>query len=157
MDTNLIIAQILKTNTNIQAIAAQLQSRVTQVIEMNRQITDINDKINLLYCHLNTLKTLQATQKSKTQFKFESNSMTNDVELNAESDLHHNQDDKEILSNYERQYGRLHYNSDFQADRWRQRKSNQHQAPLLSHRTKVDNYCIVMFNIFLKYNLNLII
>ena len=39
MDTNLILAQILKTNENIQAIKAQLQSRVTQVIELNRQIT----------------------------------------------------------------------------------------------------------------------
>ena len=37
---------------------AQLQSRVTQVIKMNRQITEINDKINLLYCHLKALKTL---------------------------------------------------------------------------------------------------
>ena len=83
--------------------------------------------------------------------------MTNDVELNAESDLHHNQDDKELLSNCERQYGRLHYNSYFQAERRGQRKSNQHQAPLLSNRTKVDNNCTVMFNIFLKYTLNSII
>ena len=75
--------------------------------------------------------------------------MTNDVELNAESDLHHNQDDKELLSNCERQYGRLHYNSYFQAERRGKRKSNQHQAPLLSNPTKVDNYCTVMFNIFL--------
>ena len=80
--------------------------------------------------------------------------MTNDVELKSESDLYHNQDDKELFSNYERQYGRLHYNSDFQAERRGQRKSNQHQAPLLSNQTKVNNYCTVMFNIFLKYNLN---
>ena len=60
MDTNLIIAQIFKTNENIQAMEAQLQSRVTEVIEMNRQIIEINDKINLSYRHL---KTLQATQK----------------------------------------------------------------------------------------------
>ena len=65
--------------------------------------------------------------------------MTNNVELNAESELHHKQDDNELSSNYERQYGRLHYNSDFQAERRGQRKSNQHQAPLLSNRTKVDN------------------
>ena len=136
---------------------AQLQSRVTHVIEMIRQITQINDKINLWYRHLKSLKTLQATQNINIQFQFESNSMTNDVELNAESDLHHNQDDKELLSNCERQYGRLHYNSDFQAERRGQRKCNQHQAPLLSNRTKVDNYCTVMFNIFLKYNLNSII
>ena len=83
--------------------------------------------------------------------------MTNDVEFSAESNLHHNQDDKELLSNYERQYGRLYYNCDFQAERRGQRKSNQHQAPPLSNRTNVDNYCIVMFNIFLKYNFNSII
>ena len=47
--------------------------------------------------------------------------MTNDVELNAESDLHYNQDDIGLLSNCERQYGRLHYNSDFQAERRGQR------------------------------------
>ena len=113
MDTKLIIAQILKTNENIQTMEAQLQSRVTQVIEMNRQITEINDKINLSPRHLKALKTPQATQNSNIQFQFESNSMTNDVELNAESDLHHNQDDKELLSNYERQYGCFHCNLDF--------------------------------------------
>ena len=117
MDTNLIIAQILKTNENIQAMEAQLKSRVTQIIEMNRLITEINDKINLSYRHLKLHKTLQATQNSNIQCQFESNSMTNDVELNAESDLHHNQDDKELLTNCERQYGRLYYNSDFQAER----------------------------------------
>ena len=69
---------------------AQLQSRVTQVIKMNRQITEINDKINLSYRHHNALKTLQATQNSNIQFQFESYSMTNDVELNAKSYLHHN-------------------------------------------------------------------
>ena len=66
---------------------AQLQSRVTQEIEMNRQITEINDKINFSYCHLTALKTLQASQNRNTQFQFESNSMTNDVRLNAESNL----------------------------------------------------------------------
>ena len=49
-------------DTNIQAMEAQLQSRITQIIEMNRQITEVNDKINSSYCHLNALKTLQATQ-----------------------------------------------------------------------------------------------
>ena len=154
MDTNLIIAQILRKNKNIQAIKAQLQSRVTQVLEMNQQIKKINDKINSLYRHLNALKTLEATQNSNIQFQFGSNSMTNDVGLNEESDLHPNQDDKEQLSNYEHDYGQLHYNSDFQAERRGQRKSNQHQAPLLSNRTKVDNHCTLLFNIFLKLNLN---
>ena len=65
--------------------------------------------------------------------------MTNNVELNAKSDLHHNQDDKELLFNCERQYGRLHYNSAFLAERRGQRNSNHHQAPLLSNRTKVNN------------------
>ena len=69
---------------------AQLQSRVTQVIKMNRQINEINDKINLSYRHLKALKTLQATQNSNIQFQFESYSMTNDIELNAKSYLHHN-------------------------------------------------------------------
>ena len=68
---------------------AHLQSRVTQVIKMNRQITEINDKINLSYPHLKALKTLQATQNSNIQFQFESYSMANDVELNAKSNLHH--------------------------------------------------------------------
>ena len=54
--------------------------------------------------------------------------MTCDVELNAESDLHHNQDDNELLSNCERQYGRLHYNFDFQSERRGQGKSNQHHS-----------------------------
>ena len=69
---------------------AQLQSRVTQVIRMNRQITEINDIINLLYRHLKALKTLQETQNSNIQFQIESYSMTNDVELNAKSNLHYN-------------------------------------------------------------------
>ena len=43
--------------------------------------------------------------------------MTNDVELNAEFDLHHNQNDKELWFYCESQYGRLQYNSDFQAER----------------------------------------
>ena len=79
MDTYLIIAQILKTKEDIEAIEAQLQSRITQVFEMNRQITEINDKINFSYFHLKALKKLQATQNSNTQFQFESNSMTNGV------------------------------------------------------------------------------
>ena len=47
---------------------AQLQYQVTQVLEMNRQITEINGKINLSYRHYKALKTLQATQNSNTQF-----------------------------------------------------------------------------------------
>ena len=47
--------------------------------------------------------------------------MTNDVELNAESDLHHYHDDNELLFTCERQYGRLHYNFDFQGERRGQR------------------------------------
>ena len=38
---------------------------------------------------------LQARQNKSTQFQFESNSMPNDG-LNAEFDLHLNQDDKEL-------------------------------------------------------------
>ena len=105
---------------------AQLQSRITQVKEMNRQITKINDKINILYRHLKALKTLQATQNSNSQIQFESNSMTNDVGLNAESDLHPNQDDKKLWFNYERYYGRHHYNSDIHAKPRGQLKSNQY-------------------------------
>ena len=71
MNTNLIIAQILKTNENIQALETQLQFRITQVIKMNRQITEINDKINGSYRHLNALNTLQATQNSNTIFYLE--------------------------------------------------------------------------------------
>ena len=128
---------------------AQLQSRVvTQVKEMNREITEINDKINFSYRHLKALKTPYPTQNSNTQIQIESNTMTNDAELNAESDLHPNQDDKKLWCNYERHYGRLHYNSDFHAERRGQLKSNQHQAPLLSNRIKVDNHCTLMFNIY---------
>ena len=58
------MAQILKTNNNIQAMEAKLQSRVTKVMELNRKINEINNKINLLYCHLKTLKKLQKTQNS---------------------------------------------------------------------------------------------
>ena len=126
MDKNLIIAQILKTNENIQAMEAQLQSRVTQVKEMNRQITKINDKINFLYRHLKAFKTLQATQNSNSRIQFESNSMTSDVGLNAESNVHSNQDDKKLWFNSERYYGRLHYNSDIHAKRRGQLKSNQY-------------------------------
>ena len=74
--------------------------------------------------------------------------------LNAKSDLHPNQDDKELLSNYERYYGRFHYNFDFRAEGRDQLKSNQHQAIIVSNQTKVDNHSTFMFNIFLKYNLN---
>ena len=150
MDTNLIIAQILKTKENIQAMEAELQSRVTQVNGMNQQITEINDKINFTYRHFNALKKLQATQNRNTRFQFENNSMTKNVRLNAESDLHPNQDDKELGSNYERHYGRLHYKSDFWAERRDQLKSNQHQAPIISNQTKVDNHCSLMFNILLN-------
>ena len=64
------------------------------------------------------------------------------------------QDDNELWSNYEHHYGRLHYNSDFRAERRDRLKSNQHQAPIISNQTKVDNHCTSIFNIFLKYNLN---
>ena len=66
---------------------AQLKSRVTQVIEMNRQITEINDKINFSDRQVKALKTLQATQNRNTQFQFGSNLKTNDVGLNVESDI----------------------------------------------------------------------
>ena len=138
MNTNLIIAQILKKNENIQALEAQLQSRVTQLIEMNQQITDINDKINISYRHLKALKMVEVTLNRSTQFG--SNSMTNDDILNAESDLHHNQADKELWSNYERHYRRHHFNADFRAKRRGQVKSHRHQAPINSNQTKVDNY-----------------
>ena len=157
METNLIFAQILKTNENIQALEAQLQSRVTQVIEMNRQITEINDEINFSYRHLKALKTLEATQNTSTQFQFGSNSMTNDDGLNAESDLLPNQDNKELWSNYERHYGRLHYNADFRAERRGQVKSHQHQAPIIPNQTKLDNYFTLVLNIVPKYNLNSVI
>ena len=133
---------------------AQLQSRVTRVIKMNRQINEINVTIIFLYRHLKALKTLNATQSSNTHFQFGSNSMTNEVKLNAEFYLHSNQDDKELLFNYKRKYGRLQYYSDLQADRRCQLKSNQHQEPLLSNRTKIDYHCTMMFNMFCKYNLN---
>ena len=80
----------------------KLQSRVTQVIEINRQITEINDTINFLYRRLKAFKKFQATQNRNTQFQFGSNLITNEVVLNAKFDLHSNQDDKELWSNYER-------------------------------------------------------
>ena len=58
MDTDLIMAQILKTNENIQTMEATLQFRDTQVIELNRQVTEIGDKINSPYRHLKALKKL---------------------------------------------------------------------------------------------------
>ena len=67
---------------------------------MNREITEINDKINFSYRHLETLKTLQATQNRINQFQFGSNSMTNYDRLDAESDLHPDQDYKELWFNY---------------------------------------------------------
>ena len=54
------------------------QSRVTQVLKMNREIIEINDKIKFSYRHLETLKKLQATQNRSNQFQFGSNSMSND-------------------------------------------------------------------------------
>ena len=154
MDTNLIIKQILKTNTNIQAMEAQLQSRVTHVIEMNQQITEINDKINFSYRHVKAIKTPQATQNRNTQFQFGSNLMPDGVGFNIESDLHPNQDDKKLLSIYKRHYGRLHYNADLQAERRSQVKNNRHQAPIIFNQTNVNNYLTLMLNIYPKYNLN---
>ena len=61
---------------------AHLQCRVTQVLKMNREITEINDKINFSYRHLATLNKLQGTQTRSNQFKIGSNSMTNDDGLN---------------------------------------------------------------------------
>ena len=78
--------------------------------------------------------------------------MTNDVRINAESDLHLNQDDKELWSNYECHYGRLYYHSDFRAEMRGQLKGNQLLAPIISNQTKIDNHCTLMFNIFTKYN-----
>ena len=80
--------------------------------------------------------------------------MTNDDGLDEESDLHPNQDYKELWSNDERPYGRLHYNADFRAERRGQAKRNKHQAPIISNLTKLDNYFTLMLNIFPKYNLN---
>ena len=71
--------------------------------------------------------------------------MTNDDGLNAESDLHPNQDETKLWSNYERHYGRLHYNADFRAERWGQVKSNKNQAPIISNPTKVDNYFTLIY------------
>ena len=147
------MVQILKTNKNIQEIEAQLQFQVTQVLEMNRQVTEINDEINCSYRHLEWLKKLHATQNKSIQFQFGSNSMTNDNELNAQSDLHPNQDDKEVWSNYVRHYCGLHFNADLRAKRRGQVESNQHQAPIISNTTKVNNYCTLMLNIFVL-NLN---
>ena len=39
--------------------------------------------------------------------------MTNDDGLNAKSDLHPNQDDKDLWFNYERLYVRLQFKTDF--------------------------------------------
>ena len=104
--------------------------------------------------HLEALKKLQATQNRNTKFQFGSNLMTNEVVLNAEFDLHPNQDDKELWSNYVRQYGRLYFNTDLRAKRRGQVKSNRHQAPIISNQTKIDNYLTVLLNILFKYHLN---
>ena len=74
--------------------------------------------------------------------------MTNDVGLNAESDLHPNQDEKILWFMYKRYYWRLHYNSDIHAKRRGQLKSNQYEAQLLYNRTKVDNHCTLLLNIY---------
>ena len=47
---------------------ANLQYRITQVLKMNREITEIGYKINFSYRHLQTLKKLQATQNRSNQF-----------------------------------------------------------------------------------------
>ena len=80
---------------------AHLKYRVTQVFKMNREITEIDDKINFSYRHLQTLTKLQATHNKSNQFQFGINSMTNDDGLDEESDLHPNQDYKELWSNEE--------------------------------------------------------
>ena len=133
---------------------AHLPYRVTQVLKLNQVITEIDDKINFSYRHLQTLTKLQATQSRSNQFQFGSNSMTNDGGLDEESDLHPNQDFNKLWSNYERRYGRLHYNADFRAERRRKAKRNKHQAPIMSNLTNLDNYFTLMLNIFPKYNLN---
>ena len=83
--------------------------------------------------------------------------MTNDDGIDEESDLHPNQDYKELWSNYERHYGQLHYNADFRAKRRGQAKRNKHQAPIISNLTNLDNYLTLMLNLFLKFNLNSLI
>ena len=80
--------------------------------------------------------------------------MPNKDKLNKESDLHPNQDDKELWFNYSRHNGRLHYNADVRAEKRRKFESNQHQAPIISNQTKVDNYFTLMLHIFPKYHLN---
>ena len=106
---------------------------------MNREITKINDKINFSYRHLETLIKLQATHNWSNQFHFASNSMTNDDGLDEVSDVHTDQDYKALWSNYERPYGRLHYNADFRAERRGQASRKKHQAPIISNLTKLDN------------------
>ena len=80
--------------------------------------------------------------------------MTNDDGLDEESDLHPNQDYKELWSNYKYRYGRLHYNADFRAEWHGQSKKNKYEAPIISNLTNLDNYFTLMLNIFPKYNLN---
>ena len=121
---------------------------------MNREITEIDDKINFSYRRFKTIKMLQAAQNRSNQFQLGSNSMTNDDGIDEESDLHPNQDYKELWFNYERHYGRLHYNADFRAERRGQAEINKHQAPIISNLTNLDNYLTLMLNIFLKFNLN---
>ena len=80
--------------------------------------------------------------------------MTNKVVLNAEFDLHPNQNDKKLWSNYERNYGRLNFNADFQAKRRGQVKSNRHQAQIIFNQPKINNYFTLLLNIFSQNNLN---
>ena len=63
----------------------------------------------------------------------------------------------ELSFKYERHYGHLHSNVDLRAKRRGQVESNQHQGPIISNQTKVDNFCTLMLNIFTKYNLIYII
>ena len=50
---------------------AHLKYRVTQVFKMNREITEIDDKINFSYRHLQTLTKLMATQNRVINFNLE--------------------------------------------------------------------------------------
>ena len=126
----------------------------SHIIELHRQITEMDDEIKFLYRHLTVLKTLQATQNSSTKFQFGYNLISNDDGFNTESDLHPNQDGKELWVKYERHYGRLHYNADFRANRRDKVKNHRHQTPIIFNQTKVDNYFTLMLNIFPQYNLN---
>ena len=123
-------------------------------MELNRQINEMDNKINSSYRHLKSLKTLQATQNRSPQFHFESNSMNNDDGLIAKSNLHSNQDDKKLWSNYECHYWRLHYIADLRATYRGHVGSNKHHTPIISNQTKENIHFIIMLNIFPKYNSN---